>query len=50
MLLKQAYNKLDSWNRLRIFEAIRSTKTILIEESLLLNKYDEKHHGCISLL
>ncbi len=34
-------------NRLRVFGAIRSTKTILIEVYLLLNKYDEKNHYCV---
>ncbi len=31
----------DSWNRLQVFKAIWSTKTILIDVCLL-NKYDEK--------
>ncbi len=37
----------DYLNRLRVFEATWSTKTILTEVCILLNKYDEKKYFCI---
>lgn len=47
------YYRYDSWIRLHIFEAIQSTKIVLIKVWLLLNKYDEKallHYYNISSL
>ncbi len=49
MFKKVASKRIAAWGEadcmpisLRVFEAIRSTKTILIEVCILLNKYDKK--------